>query len=58
MVVLSSFVTDKMTSIFSHCSGSLPDFFKVSVLPDHEAESDEVLDIVILCVETETWRLI
>ena len=24
--------TDEMTSIFGHCPGSLPDFFKVSVL--------------------------
>ena len=31
-VVISSFVMDKMTSIFSYCPESLLDFFKVSIL--------------------------
>ena len=32
MVVIISFFTEQMILIFSHCTGSLPDFFKVSVL--------------------------
>ena len=32
MAVLSSFIMDKKTSIFSYCPGSLLDFFQVSVL--------------------------
>ena len=30
--LIINFVTEQMTSIFSHCTGSLLDFFRVSVL--------------------------